>query len=113
MKNSINYSPSLNYGINTKDNYLNKIKKKANYPWEVPDEIYKAIPNDKEIELTILCDTYNTDGSLVGSDETTMWARVNEGQCRPTLSVSIQNDGLNRTHIFLFHFELVFLPVYF
>ena len=69
---------------------------KANYPWEVPDEIYKAIPNDKEIELTILCDTYNTDGSLVGSDETTMWARVNEGQCRPTLSVSIQNDGLDK-----------------
>lgn len=66
---------------------------KGNYQWKVPDEIYEAIPNDKSIELIILCDTYNTNGSLVGSDETTMWASVNEEVARPTFNVTIKNDG--------------------
>lgn len=70
---------------------------KGNYQWKVPDEIYEAIPNSKSIELTILCETYNTDGSLVGSDETTMWASVNEEVARPTLSVTIKNDGTSGT----------------
>ena len=85
---------------------------KANYPWEVPDEIYKAIPNDKEIELIILCDTYNTDGSLVGSDETTMWARVNEGVARPTFSATIKNDGTSGTTYKLTGSETAFIKDY-
>ena len=85
---------------------------KGNYPWEVPDEIYEAIPNDKEIELIILCDTYNTDGSLVGSDETTMWARVNEGVARPTFSATIKNDGTSGTTYKLTGSETAFIKDY-
>ena len=85
---------------------------KVNYPWEVPDEIYEAIPNDKEIELIILCDTYNTDGSLVGSDETTMWARVNEGVARPTFSATIKNDGTSGTTYTLTGSETAFIKDY-
>lgn len=47
VKNSINYSPSLNYGINTKDNYLNKIKKKANYPWDIKSTLENLYPEEK------------------------------------------------------------------
>lgn len=48
VKNSINYSPSLNYGINTKDNYLNKIKKKANYPWDIKSTLENLYPVDNK-----------------------------------------------------------------
>lgn len=85
---------------------------KENYQWKVPDEIYEAIPNSKSIQLTILCETYNTDGSLVGSDETTMWASVNEEVARPTLSVTIKNDGTSGTTYELTGSETAFIKDY-
>lgn len=85
---------------------------KENYQWKVPDEVYEAIPNSKSIELTILCETYNTDGSLVGSDETTMWASVNEEVARPTLSVTIKNDGTSGTTYKLTGSETAFIKDY-
>lgn len=85
---------------------------KGNYQWKVPDEIYEAIPNDKSIELTILCDTYNTNGSLVGSDETTMWASVNEEVARPTFNVTIKNDGTSGTTYKLTGSETAFIKDY-
>ena len=85
---------------------------KENYQWKVPDEVYEAIPNSKSIELTILCETYNTDGSLVGTDETTMWASVNEEVARPTLSVTIKNDGTSGTTYELTGSETAFIKDY-
>ncbi len=85
---------------------------KENYQWKVPDEVYEAIPNSKSIQLTILCETYNTDGSLVGSDETTMWASVNEEVARPTLSVTIKNDGTSGTTYKLTGSETAFIKDY-
>lgn len=85
---------------------------KGNYQWKVPDEIYEAIPNDKSIELIILCDTYNTNGSLVGSDETTMWASVNEEVARPTFNVTIKNDGTSGTTYKLTGSETAFIKDY-
>ena len=85
---------------------------KENYQWKVPNEVYEAIPNSKSIQLTILCETYNTDGSLVGSDETTMWASVNEEVARPTLSVTIKNDGTSGTTYKLTGSETAFIKDY-
>ena len=35
VKSSINYGSSLNYSNDSNDNYLSKVKKKVNYPWNI------------------------------------------------------------------------------
>lgn len=60
--------------------------------WTVPSSIYAKIPSAKQVQVKITCDTYSGT-TLVGSKETTMWASINETQCKPTISTTITNDG--------------------
>lgn len=60
--------------------------------WTVPSSIYAKIPSAKQVQVKITCDTYSGT-TLVGSKETTMWASINETQCKPTLTTTITNDG--------------------
>lgn len=64
--------------------------------WTVPSTIYSKIPSDKQVQVKITCDTYSGT-TLVGSKETTMWASINETQCKPTISSTITNDGTTGT----------------
>ena len=60
--NSINYGLSLNYGSNTKNNYLSGINKKK-YPWDIQSTLEQFYPIDnkkqnkvdKKIMLKYLC----------------------------------------------------------
>ena len=47
VKNSINYGSLLNYSSNAKDNYLNRIKKKDNYAWDIKSTLENLYPEFK------------------------------------------------------------------
>lgn len=64
-----------------------------NYLWEVPNEIYNAMPNSKEIQLTIICETYNSNNVYVGYSFAKMWASANESEVRPTFNVNFYNES--------------------
>ena len=48
VKNSINYGSLLNYSSNAKDNYLNRIKKKDNYAWDIKSTLDNLYPEEKK-----------------------------------------------------------------
>ena len=48
VKNSINDGSLLNYSSNAKDNYLNRIKKKDNYAWDIKSTLENLYPEEKK-----------------------------------------------------------------
>lgn len=52
-KNSINYGSSLNYGSNTKNNYLSGVKQKAKYPWDIKSTLENLYPTDNKKQSNV------------------------------------------------------------
>ena len=49
VKSSINYGSSLNYSNDSNDNYLSKVKKKVNYPWNIESTLEDLYPTNNKI----------------------------------------------------------------
>ena len=60
------------------------------YGWTVPKSLYSLIPNAKEIEITLQCQTYSGN-TLIGTETTTFTAFASESKCKPTVSVSSED----------------------
>ena len=52
-KNSINYGSSLNYGSNTKNNYLSGVKQKAKYPWDIKSTLENLYPTENKKQSNV------------------------------------------------------------
>lgn len=57
-------------------------------PFTIPTSLYKLIPNDKSVVVTITADTYN-DSTKVGTKTTTLTARVDETANTPTVNTPV------------------------
>ena len=55
--------------------------------WVVPASLYNLIPNGREINVDLICETYNG-STLVGTESCTMKATTNESKCKPTVSIN-------------------------
>lgn len=57
------------------------------YGWTIPSSLYSLIPNGREIEITLQCQTYSG-GSLIGTEYCTLMATTSYSKCNPGVSVS-------------------------
>lgn len=62
----------------------------TSYGWTVPSSLYALIPNNKEIEITLQCQTYSG-GTIIGTETATLTAYAAESKCKPTVSVSSED----------------------
>lgn len=65
-------------------------QKHTSYGWTVPSSLYSLIPNAKEIEITLKCETYSG-STLIGTETDTITAYASESKCKPTVSVSSED----------------------
>lgn len=65
-------------------------QKHTAYGWTVPSSLYSLIPNAKEIEITLQCQTYSG-STLIGTETCTMTATASESKCKPKVSVSSED----------------------
>ena len=93
-KYDTNFTTTVSYKAAGQNFYINIWEKQtyASYGWKVPDSLYSLIPNSKEIQIELRCQTYNTAGELLGTETTTMTATTNQSRCAPGLSVAA-NDA--------------------
>ena len=66
----------------------------TSHTWEVPTSLYALIPNDKEIDVTLRCQTYSG-STLIGTEYGTMTATVAEKNCAPSISVTAADSNEN------------------
>ena len=65
----------------------------------IADEIYALIPNDKEIQGTIYCTTYNGDTQIGDTKSTTFNLYAKESVCKPDVSATIVDTNTSVTDI--------------
>lgn len=85
-RSSSAFRHTLSYRMDGQDGFTTIADKteSAQYGWTVPDEAYALIPNGKEIDITIRCETYSGAVSL-GYKETVMVASTRESACKPII----------------------------
>lgn len=59
----------------------------TSYGWTVPDSLYSLIPEGKEIEVTLQCQTYSG-STLIGTETCTLTATTAESKCKPSVSIT-------------------------
>lgn len=62
-------------------------QKYASYAWTIPSSLYALIPDEKEIEITLRCQTYSG-STLIGTNTCTITASTSESKCKPSVSVT-------------------------
>ena len=65
----------------------------------IADEIYALIPNDKEIQGTIYCTTYNGSTQIGDTKSTTFNLYAKESVCKPDVSATIVDTNTSVTDI--------------
>ena len=65
----------------------------------IADQIYALIPNDKEIQGTIYCTTYNGDTQIGDTKSTTFNLYAKESVCKPDVSATIVDTNTSVTDI--------------
>lgn len=90
------FTHTLAYKAEGQSSYTNIFTKQSvtSYGWTVPKSLYALIPNDREITVTLRCQTYNGD-TLVGTEYAEMTATTAESKCRPTISVTAEDVNSN------------------
>ena len=71
----------------------------TSYGWTVPSSLYALIPNKKEIEITLQCETYSG-STLIGTETCTILTTTAPSKCSPSVSVSavvIDKESTNLT----------------
>lgn len=66
---------------------------------EISDQIYALIPNDKEIQGTIYCTTYNGSTQIGNTKSTTFNLYAKESVCKPDVSATIIDTNTSVTDI--------------
>lgn len=66
---------------------------------EISDKIYALMPDDKEIQGTIYCTTYNGDTQIGDTKSTTFNLYAKESSCKPDISAIIVDTNTNVTDI--------------
>ena len=59
----------------------------TSYSWTIPSSLYSLIPNGREIEITLQCQTYSG-STLIGTETCELTATTLESRCKPIVSVS-------------------------
>lgn len=88
-KSNPGYTSTLSYRAAGQSGYTVIAEKlsEGQYGWTVPASLYALIPDDKEISVSIRCETFNGSTSM-GTSDAVMTATVRESGSLPELSVS-------------------------
>lgn len=70
----------------------------TSYGWEIPSSLYSLIPNAKEIEIELRCQTYNG-STLIGTETCTLTATTSQSKCEPTVSVAAVDSNANTVEL--------------
>lgn len=66
----------------------------TSYGWTIPDLLYDLIPNAKEIEIELRCQTYSGN-TLIGTETCTLTATTSESKCKPSVSITAVDTNTN------------------
>lgn len=69
-------------------------QKHSSYGWKIPSSLYSLIPNEKEIDITLQCQTYSG-STLIGTKTCTLTATTSESKCKPDVSVTAVDTNTN------------------
>ena len=90
------FTHTLAYKAAGQSSYTTIFEKKnvTSYAWTIPKALYKLIPNDTEIEVTLRCQTYSG-STLMGTDTCTMTATAAKSKCAPSVSITAEDSNAN------------------
>ena len=64
---------------------------KASYAWEVPLELANQIPNAASGTMTVICETYNVIGALIGTERVNITAEVpDDERTKPDVTMALR-----------------------
>ena len=87
-----NYTTTVSYKAAGQSKYTEIFYRDTatSYGWTVPTSLYSLIPNGREIEITIRCETYSG-GTLVGTNYAYMTATTAATRCNPAVSITAKD----------------------
>ena len=88
------FTTTVSYKAAGQSSYTAIWEKQAytSYGWTIPSYLYSLIKNDRKIELTLQCQTYNG-STLIGTETCTLTATTSESKCKPTVSVTAADEN--------------------
>lgn len=95
-RQSTKHTTTVSYKAAGQSSYTEIWSKKTHttYGWTIPESLYSLIPNAKEIEIELRCQTYSG-STLIGTEYCTLTAKTSESKCRPTVSVNAVDSNTN------------------
>lgn len=94
-KYDANFTTTVSYKAAGQSNFTPIWEKEAHtsYGWTIPSSLYSLIPNAKEIEVTLQCETYNG-STLMGTETCTLTATANLTKCAPGVSINARDINM-------------------
>lgn len=95
-RQSTKHTTTVSYKAAGQSSYTEIWSKKTHttYGWTIPESLYSLIPNAKEIEIELRCQTYSG-STLIGTENCTLTATTSASKCRPTVSVNAVDSNTN------------------
>lgn len=90
------FTTTVAYKAAGQDSYTSIWTKQTHtsYGWTIPDSLYSLIPNAKEIEIELRCQTYSG-STLIGTETCTLTATTSQSKCKPSVSVTAVDTNTN------------------
>ena len=91
-----NFTTTVSYKAAGQSKFTSIWTKQAHtsYGWTVPTSLYSLIPDVREIEVTLQCQTYSG-STLIGTETCTMTATTSESTSKPSVEVSAVDSNEN------------------
>ena len=96
IRQSTKHTTTVSYKAAGQNSYTEIWAKKTHtsYGWTIPESLYSLIPNAKEIEIELRCQTYSG-STLIGTETCKLTATTSASKCRPTVSVNAYDSNSN------------------
>lgn len=93
-KYSTAFTTTVSYKAILQTSYTTIWEKKdyTSYGWGIPRSLYSLIPDDREISITLRCQTYSGN-TLIGTTYYTLRATTSESKCKPTIGVTAKDEN--------------------
>ena len=85
-RKSDSFTEKLTWSCEKLSGTIENLNNETNVPFTIPTSLYALIPNDKQIDVTISCITYNGTTQVGEEQTTTLTARVDETKNKPIIN---------------------------
>ena len=85
-RKSDSFTEKLTWSCENLSGTIENLNNETNVPFTIPTSLYALIPNDKQIDVTISCITYNGTTQVGEGQTTTLTARVDETKNKPIIN---------------------------